>query len=341
MSAEKKIEILRAVEGSGLKVKEALHRIDVPRATYYRWRRKFRDQGLPGLRDLSSYKGTSWNQLLPEEREKIFEISMLYPEWSPREISCHIGDHCGFTVSESTVYRRLKAAGWIKPREKKGFPAGPEFKIKTQHPNQMWQTDASYLLVKNWGWFYLISFLEDYSRRILSWRLQLKMDHEAFSEVVEKAIEGTGMDQVPVQCRPKLLSDNGSALISKDFGVYLEAKGIGHIFASPYHPQTNGKIERYHRSIKEQINLVVWESPEELEKEIVQFVRYYNSERYHEALGNVTPDDVYFGRQESIVKRRARLKIKTLARRKVDNKVCLGSKESKDSLNSVALKSHF
>jgi len=316
MSAQKKLEVLRSVEGSGLKVTQALARIDISPSTYYRWRRRFRGFGVEGLQDRSPYKGRTWNELLPRERRRIFEIAMLYPAWSSREIACHISDKCGFTVSESTVYRLLKAEDLIRPREERTFAAGPEFTVKTKYCNEMWQTDATLLLVKNWGWYYLISVLDDYSRRILAWLLQVKMDAHAFSEVVELACEAIGIDQVPVDQRPRLLSDNGPALISGAFGEYIEAKGIGHILASPYHPQTNGKIERYHRSCKEQINLLVRETPGELQEEISQFVQYYNSKRYHEALGNVTPDDVYFGRKASILQRRARLKKRTLAWRK-------------------------
>ncbi len=143
--------------------------------------------------------------------------------------------------------------------------------------------------MKNWGWYYLISVLDDFSRRILAWKLQSCQNADAFGEVIELACDATGMDDVPIDHRARLLSDNGAALISKPFGDYLEAKGIGHIFAAPYHPQTNGKIE------------------------------HYNTRRYHEALGNVTPDDVYFGRKESIVHRRTQLKQLTLARRKKYN----------------------
>jgi len=334
MSAEKKLEVLRIVEGSGVRVTEALAKLEISVSTYYRWRRRFRMAGREALHDRKSCRGRNWNQLLPEERARILRIALLYPERSSREISCHIADACDFTVSESTVYRLLKEAGWIKPKDTRHFPASSEYHVQTKRPNQMWQTDATYLLVKNWGWYYLISILDDYSRKILAWRLQNAMDANAFSEVVELACEATGMHEVPAEDRAKLLSDNGAALISKPFGDYLEAKGIGHIFASPFHPQTNGKIERYHRSCKEQVNLFTWETPVELEQEIDRFIAFYNGQRYHEALGNVTPDDVHYGRRESILARREKLKRDTLSRRRVINHQPQGPDGEKPYLNS-------
>jgi len=325
MSGEHKLEVLRAVEGSGLPVKQALSQLGIRKSTYYHWRRKFRSKGRTALHDQPSGRSRAWNQVLPEERDKILEIALLQPEWSPREVSCHVTDTAGFSASESTVYRILKAEGLVKPVEKKTFPAGPEYTVKTSHPNQQWQTDATYLLVKNWGWYYLISVLDDFSRRILAWRLQMAMRAGDFSEVIELACEVTGIDRAPPTERPRLVSDRGSALISREFGQYLEAKGLGHILASPYHPQTNGKVERYHRSCKERINLLVWETPTALEAQVKSFVKFYNTQRYHEALGNVTPDDMYYGRRETIQVRRNRVKTETLARRRVINGRMAGS----------------
>jgi transposase InsO family protein len=341
MSADRKLEVLQAVEQSTLPVQECLDRIDMSKSTFYRWKRAYRDGGTQRLVDRSPYKGRAWNQLLDEERDRVVQVALEHPEWSAREVSFHVTDYEGFTISESSVYRILKARGLIKAREVKTFPAGPEYRVKTKRVNQMWQTDATYLLVKNWGWYFLISILDDYSRKILAWRLQKAMTAEAFSEVVELACEHTGMDREEAQKRVRLLSDRGPALISKPFGEYLDAKGIGHILASPFHPQTNGKIERYHRSCKEVVNLVIWTTPDQLDDQIGRFVEHYNTQRYHEALGNVTPDDVYYGRRPSILETRARLKSLTLAKRRRINQKLKESEQAKVSSISAAQKSHF
>lgn len=327
---EQKMESIRSVLESGLSVTDALQRLDLPKSTYYRWRRLLEDQGVEGLADKPPVPGRVWNKLLPEEEEKIREVALANPEWSPREVAWHITDHRGFSVSESTVYRLLKRLGLIKPVDMRTFPAGKEYKTKTGRPNQQWQTDATYLRIIDWGWYYLISILDDFSRKILAWRLQRSMTADDFSEVVELACEYAGLPTAPEVAMPKLVSDRGPALISGAFEDYLHTRGIRHILASPYHPQTNGKLERYHRTAKDKIRLVPWEMPSELEAEIDRFVHFYNEKRYHEALNNVTPDDVYFGRRESILATRREKKAATMRKRRIMNRT-LGKRLSREA----------
>ncbi len=171
-----------------------------------------------------------------------------------------ITDHKGFSVSESTVYRILRREGLVKSPELK-MAAGNEFHTKTRGPHEMWATDASYFRVVGWGFYYMVTVMDDFSRFILSWKLQRDMTSDSFIEVIQDAVDLTGMTEVPLNDRTRLLSDNGPGYVSRAFGDYLRLVGIRHILASPYHPQTNGKIERYHQSIKREVNQVPYDVP--------------------------------------------------------------------------------
>jgi len=118
--------------------------------------------------------------------------------------------------------------------------------------------------------------MDNYSRFILAWKLQKDMTSGSLMEVVQEAIDATGMTEVPLEDRTRLLTDNGSGYVSRAFRDYLRLVGIRHILAAPFHPQTNGKMERYHKTLKQEVNQVPYEFPDELETALTNFVSYYN-----------------------------------------------------------------
>ena len=306
MSAVDKTIILAQVETQSKDKRQALMSLGIPKSNYYRWRRRKTD-----LRN----RRRPWNRITPEEDSKVLTVAREYPELSSRQLSAWITDNKGFAISESTVYRILRREGLVKRQEIQPS-AATEYHTKTTRPHQMWATDASYFRVIGWGYYYLVTVMDDYSRFILGWKLQKDMSANSLIEVIQAAVDATGMTDVPVEDRTKLLSDNGAGYVSKVFRDYLHLVGIEHILAAPYHPQTNGKVERYQQSLKREVNQLPYEFPSQLEQAIVDFVDYYNYRRYHKALGNVTPADVLYGRREEILKRRKEVQVQTINRRR-------------------------
>jgi len=184
----------------------------------------------------------------------------------------------------------------------------------------MWAADASYFRVVGWGYYYMVTVMDDYSRSILPWKLQLDIASDSLVQVVQLSIDATGMTEVPLEDRTRLLSDDGPGYVSRALRDYLGLAGTRHTLAAPYHPQSNGKPERYHQSIKQDVNQVPYEVPGDLEVATLGFVDYYNHRRYHKALSNVTPDDVLRGRREGILIRRRGVKAQTLQWRKRYNR---------------------
>ena len=312
-----KLEIIRLVEQSHLPVRRTLARLGIPSSTFYRWYDRCRTFGLEGLKDRNSGPGRVWNRIPDEIRRRIVNLALERPELSPRELAVSFTDTQGYFVSEASVYRLLKAHDLITSPAFVVIKATDAFKDKTTAPNQLWQTDFTYLKVIGWGWFYLSTILDDYSRYVIAWKLCTTMRASDVTDTLKLALEASGCDSAEVAHKPRLLSDNGSSYIAGDLANWLEARGMGHVRGTPNHPQTQGKIERWHQTLKNRILLENYFLPGDLERQIEAFVAYYNHHRYHESLGNLTPADVYFGRAKAIIEKRRRIKEDTMNKRRL------------------------
>ncbi len=328
-SQSEKMEIIRLVDGSNLPVGRTLAELDVPRSSFYRWYRAYQDHGYEGLANQPPGRRRFWNQIPDAEREKVVEQALAKPELSSRELAWHITDTQGYFISESSVYRILKAYDLVTSPSYVVISAKDRFEQPSRRVHELWQTDFTYLKVTGWGWYYLSTVLDDYSRYIIDWKLFTGMAAGDVKELLDRAIAETGVEHVEVRHRPRLLSDNGPCFISKELAEYLERHHVEHTRGKPYHPMTQGKIERYHRTMKNVVKLRNYNMPWQLEHEIGRFVHRYNHQRVHEALDNLTPADVYQGRSWDIRAAREKLKQQTLRRRRRHN---LGLKSRKEEL---------
>ena len=319
LSASEKYEVIRLVEESELSVRRTLNELGVSRSSFYRWYKAYRDNGYEGLVARSKSPRQFWNKLPESVKEQCLEVALEHPELSPRELAWHITDQHEYFISESSVYRLLKQYDLITSPAYILLQAGDKFHTPTKRINELWQTDFTYFKIVGWGWYFLSTVLDDYSRYIISWKLTTTMGADDVKLTLDDAIGRTGADQVVVKHRPRLLSDNGPCYLSKELKEYLKERKMQHTRGAPYHPQTQGKIERYHRSMKNVVKLENYYYPWELEKAIGQFVDYYNHQRYHESLDNVTPADMFYGRYEEIMDRRQLIKQQTLRCRREEN----------------------
>jgi putative transposase len=311
-----KMEIIRMVEESSLSVKQTLSEIEVARSSFYEWYRRYKEGGYDGLASRQRSRRQVWNKIPEWEKERVLEVARGYPEKSCREIAWHMTDKMDSFISESSVYRILKAYDLITSPVFTVVLAKDKFEHPTTRVNELWQTDFTYLKVVRWGWYYLSTVMDDFSRYIIAWQLCRTMKAEDVKNTLDMAIEKTGVEHVRVVHRPRLLSDNGGCFISHELKKYLESHEIRHVRTKTYHPMTQGKIERYHRSMKNLILLDHYYAPSELTERIREWVDYYNHQRYHEAIDNVTPADKFYGRDKMILERREKVRRESMKMRR-------------------------
>jgi transposase InsO family protein len=318
-SASEKLAIIRLVEDSELSIRRTLTEINISRSSFYRWYQLYEREGLDGLENQSRAARQHWNKIPDSVRRLVVDIALEQPVQTPRELAWHITDTRDYFISESSIYRILKAHDLITSPQFTVMSASDRFQHPTRGVHELWQTDFTYFRVVGWGWYFLSTILDDYSRYIISWRLTTTMAASDVTDTLEDALNVTGLTAARVQHKPRLLSDNGPCYISGELKAWLKNQDITHTRGAPYHPMTQGKIERYHRSMKNVIKLEHYYFPWELENAIAEWVQHYNHDRYHESLDNVTPVDVYEGRRNDILDQRAIIKSRTLMQRKVQN----------------------
>ena len=178
--ASEKLEIIRLVEQSHLPAKQTLDQLGIPRSTFYAWYDKYKTGGLDALEDRAPMPARVWNKIPDHIREQIVDLALEEPELSPRELAVRFTDTKCYFVSEASGYRLLKAHDLITSPAFVVIKAANEFKDKTTAPNQLWQTDFTYLKVIGWGWFYLSTILDDYSRYVIAWKLCTNMSTNDF-----------------------------------------------------------------------------------------------------------------------------------------------------------------
>lgn len=313
--ASEKREIIELVERSSLPVRRTLDKLGIPKSTFYGWYERYREGGDEALADTRPNCNPAWNRLPKKVRKSILALALERPELSARELAVLYTER-GYFVSESSVYRLLKAHDLITSPAFILMKAADKFQHPTTAPNQLWQTDFTYLKVIGWGWFYLSTVLDDYSRYVLAWKLCDGMRARDVSDTLDLALKSSGLETATVKHRPRLLSDNGPSYVSAELKDWLDDHGMGHTRGRPYHPMTQGKIERWHRSMKNQVLLGNYYLPGDLEARLGEFINYYNTQRYHESLNNLTPEDVYTGRGQTVLNRRMKIKQKTIAERR-------------------------
>ena len=186
--ASEKLEIIRLVERAHLPARRTLETLGILPSTFYRWYDRYQAGGPEALEDKPSIPRRVWNRIPDGVRKRIVDLALDAPELSPRELATRFTDTESYFVSEASVYRLLKAHDLITSPAFVVMKAADEFKDKTTAPNQLWQTDFTYLKVIGWGWFYLSTILDDFSRYIIAWKLCTTMKTEDVTDTLQLAL---------------------------------------------------------------------------------------------------------------------------------------------------------
>jgi putative transposase len=231
--------------------------------------------------------------LTDDEKEQICVCARQHPHEGYRRLTFMMLDADQVACSPASVYRVLKGAGLLAGSSPNLTKKGTGF-VQPLQPHEHWHVDVSYLNIAG-TFYFLCSILDGYSRFIVHWEIREKMEEVDVETILQRAREAYP------DARPRIISDNGPQFIAKDFKEFIRIAGMTHVKTSPYYPQSNGKIERWHKTLKgECIRVSVPLSLDDARRLVTEYVAHYNTVRLHSAIGYVTPKDKLAGRDKEI-----------------------------------------
>lgn len=276
---------------TGWTLRRILRGLGLPKSRYYDWRAREEEQLLEDL--IPGARGSPY-EILAEEREAVIGYALRHPREGYRRLSWMMVDEDVAYVSASSVYRILSDADllyrWKRSRRSGEKPAEPTV------PNERWHTDLMYLRVDD-TWYFLVTVLDAYSRYVVHWDLLTTMTAAAVRVVVQDALKKTGAN-------PEVVTDNGSQFRAKDFKELVRDFELEHIRIRTYHPESNGKLERFHRSTREALNEVELKNLGRAREIIGRWVEFYNTRRLHAALRYLPPAEYWAGDPEERINER-------------------------------------
>ena len=279
--------IRRWSEKAGLAIERMLGWLELSVGKFYDWGQRYGQTNQHNGRVPRDF----WLQ--ESEKQAILDFQELYPLEGYRRLTYMMIDSDIVAVSPSSVFRVLRDAGRLRRWAQRPSKKGTGFE-QPLAPHEHWHIDIAYINIHG-TFYYLCAVLDGASRYLVAWSLRQSMTEAEVEILLQRAKE-----KFP-EARPRIISDNGPQFIAKDFKEFIRISGMTHVRTSPYYPQSNGKMERWNKSIKsESIRPGVPLSVEDAEHLITQYVQVYNEQRLHSAIGYVTPQAMLEGRQAEI-----------------------------------------
>lgn len=289
---------------SGWPVSRTLAALGVPRSVYYAWKARASLEDKVG-------KPCRAYALLPEERSAICDFALVYPKIGYRKLTWMMVDANVVCVGESTVYRTLSDADLLS-RWKRSERSSGEYYFRPNAPNQQWHTDVMYVWVAA-RFYFLLNFIDAYSRYSVHHKLLITLDGESVSTELQAALEKAG------DVKPRMVHDHGSEFVNRDVAAVVKAHNLIDIKTRPRHPESNGIVERFNGTVRDETNNDYGDNYLQAEAIIAKLMHRYNHERLHATLGYMTPATWHHGQPDQVRDERARRIAAARAHRKTIN----------------------